>query len=172
MTLNRHWGYTADSPVYKMTKELLVFLTACASGNGNYLLNVGPKPDGTIPAESEERLRQLGEWLRRYGESVYATERCPLSPGSFGVITQRGKDIYLHVHWWPGAELCLPSIRNRVLDAVILATGQQAEIEYRAGDRIILKGLPAAAPEPYVTVIRLRLDGVPEPGPGPNDGWG
>jgi len=172
MTLNRHWGYTADSPVYKMTKELLVYLTACASGDGNYLLNVGPKPDGTIPEESALRLRQMGEWLRQYGESVYATGRCPLSPGSFGVITQHGEDIYLHVHWWPGTELCLPSIRNRVLDAVILATGQHAEIEYRTGDRVILKGLPATAPDPYVTVIRLHLDGVPEPGPDPNEGWG
>lgn len=170
MTVNRQWGYVADGTVYKMTKELLIFLTACVSGGGNYLLNVGPKPDGTVPEPSETRLRQMGEWLRVHGDAVYGADRCDLNPGSAGVFTRKGKRIFLHVHWWPGTELCIPSIRNTVRKATIMKTGQTTSIE-KHGDRVFLHGLPATPPDPYITVIELELDGEPKPGPAASEAW-
>jgi alpha-L-fucosidase len=170
MTMNRQWGYVADGSVYKMTKELLIFLTACASGAGNFLLNVGPMADGTMPEPSVTRLREMGAWLRVHGESIYGSARCALDPGTNGVFTQKDGRVYLHVHWWPGSVVTIPSIRNRVRRATVVGTGQEAVIEHR-GTRVLLTGLPATPPDPCVTVIALDLDGPPEPGPDASAGW-
>ena len=158
MTMNRHWGYMAADKVYKSATELIHTLTACASGGGNFLLNVGPHPNGTLPRESVTRLRAMGQWLSRYGEAVYGSEPVRLDPGTNGVFTKKGKHVYLHVHWWPGQTVILPDMKKDVKSAVVVGTACQAEI-VRRGRRVFLSGLPRRAPDPHTTVIRLELDG-------------
>jgi alpha-L-fucosidase len=74
-TMNNTWGYRSDDEDWKSTKELLYWLTSIVSKGGNYLLNIGPKGDGTIPAVSIERLKDIGQWMSINGESVYGTEK-------------------------------------------------------------------------------------------------
>jgi len=87
MTLNDSWGYNAADDNWKTAKQVLKNLLTCVSSGGNLLLNVGPKPDGTIPKESVDVLRKVGRWLRRNGGSVYGTERSPFGGTSTGLTT-------------------------------------------------------------------------------------
>ncbi len=169
MTLNDNWGYNAADDAWKMPKVVLGNLLRCASGGGNFLLNVGPKPDGSIPAESEQVLREVGAWLERNGGAVYGTERSPFGT-STGVCTVKGNTLYVHVLRWPGKELTIPRIQNEVRSVHMLATGKPVKFE-RQGDRLVLTGLPGRAPDPLATVVVVELMGAPQALDYFKDGW-
>lgn len=161
MTMNDNWGYSAGDRNWKTVRQLIQNLVRCASGAGNYLLNVGPRADGTIPEPSVKRLRRIGAWMRVNGESIYGSERCPFRGGMVGLTTAKGNTAYLHVFRWPGREITVAYVKNKVLSARILATGQEVEVTQK-GDRVFLRGLPKRPPDPYDTVIAMELDGKPE----------
>ena len=161
MTMNDNWGYSAGDRNWKTVRQLIQNLVRCASGAGNYLLNVGPRADGTIPEPSVKRLRRIGAWMRVNGESIYGSERCPFRGGMVGLTTAKGNIVYLHVFRWPGREITVAYVKNKVLSARILATGQEVEVTQK-GDRVFLRGLPKRPPDPYDTVIAMELDGKPE----------
>jgi len=157
------WGYVHNNPNFKTVPQLIQHLVTAAAGEGNYLLNVGPKPDGTIRKEEVERLRAIGRWLSVNGESIYGSERCPFGAGMLGLTTAKGNNAYLHVFRWPKqGELSIPGIKNKIKSATVLSTGQQARIETGSNCRTFLKGLPKRPPDPYDTVVKLVLDGKPE----------
>ena len=79
------------------TRDLLQYLIRSAGYNANFLLNVGPMPNGKIQPEFVQRLKEMGEWMKKNGESIYGTRGGPIAPRSWGVTTQRGNKIYLHV---------------------------------------------------------------------------
>jgi alpha-L-fucosidase len=157
------WGYVANNPNFKTVPQLIQNLVTAASGEGNYLLNVGPKPDGTIRSEEVERLKVIGEWLKVNGESIYGSERCPFGSGMLGLCTAKGNNVYVHVFRWPiQGEACIPNIKNEIKSATILQTGQKLDVVRGTYRRTYLKGLPIEPPHPYDTVIKLELDGKPE----------
>ena len=157
------WGYVHNNPNFKTVPQLIQYLVTAAAGEGNYLLNVGPKPDGTIRKEEVERLRAIGRWLSVNGESIYGSDRCPFGAGMLGLTTAKGNNAYLHVFRWPKqGELSIPGIKNKIKSATVLSTGQQARIETGSNCRTFLKGLPKMPPDPYDTVVKLVLDGKPE----------
>ncbi|MGI6367249.1 MAG: alpha-L-fucosidase [Anaerolineae bacterium] len=169
ITLNGSWGYNAADDEWKSPRQVVSTLVRCASGGGNLLLNVGPRPDGTIPAESEQILRRVGEWLDVNGESIYGTDRSPFFT-STGMTTLRGKSLYVHVLRWPGSELVVPRLLTPVSSARFLANGEPIAWEQR-GDRVFLQELPAAAPDDLDTVIVLELEGEPRALDYFVDGW-
>jgi alpha-L-fucosidase len=101
MTINGSWGFDARDTKYKSTESLIQALVESAGRGANLLLNVGPRPDGTIDQESSQRLAEMGGWLKTYGDSVYGTRRGPIPPQPWGVSTEKGERgsqrIYLHV---------------------------------------------------------------------------
>ena len=159
MTLNDSWGYNEADDNWKSAKQVLMHLVRCASGGGNLLLNVGPKPDGTIPSESTRILERVGSWLERNGGAVYGTLRSPYST-STGLSTIKGTTLYLHVFRWPGKELHVARVLNRVRSIHLLTSGKQIEFEQNE-DRLKLTGLPGRAPDDLDTVIVVELDGEP-----------
>jgi alpha-L-fucosidase len=96
-TLNGSWGYNAGDKNFKSVKECVHYLVRAAGRNANLLLNIGPKPDGTIDAESVQRLEGIGDWLREHEASVRPTRSGPTPPQEWGVSTQAGNVVYLHV---------------------------------------------------------------------------
>lgn len=157
------WGYIHNNPNFKTVTQLIQYLVTAAAGEGNYLLNVGPKPDGTIRKEEQDRLRAIGKWLSINGESIYGSERCPFGAGMLGLTTAKGNNAYLHIFRWPKqGELSIPGIKNEIKSATVLATGQQAIIERGSNCRTFFKGLPKTPPDKHDTVIKLVLDGKPE----------
>lgn len=161
MTLNDNWGYSAGDHNWKSTTQLIHNLVSCASGAGNFLLNVGPKSDGTIPGPSIERLKKISAWMKVNGESIYGSERCPFGGGMVGLTTAKGNTVYLHVFRWTGEELCIPGVKNKVKSAYLLADGSKAKVSQKNG-RLFLTGLPKKAPDPHDSVIVLKLEGKPE----------
>jgi len=155
------WGYHPGDPNLKSPMQLVRNLVRCVSGNGNFLLNVGPKPDGTIYAPHAVRLRAIGRWLRRNGKSIYGAGSSPFGQAHLGQVTAKGSTVYVHVMFWPGVEMCVAGIKNRVIKAYMLATGKKLTFDQQR-DRLFVRGLPPKAPDPIDTVVALELEGRPE----------
>ncbi len=109
LTMNDSWGFNLTDHHYKSTRELIHYLVRAAGVGANLLLNIGPRPDGTIPPEAEARLREIGAWLATNGGSIYGTRAGPIAPRSWGSTTARGDTVYVHVLDWADRVLALPS---------------------------------------------------------------
>lgn len=96
-TINSTWGFNITDDKYKPTKELLHLLIRTAGTGANLLLNVGPMPNGKIQPECVERLHQMGDWLKKYGYTIYETKQGFVLPQSWGATTKKGKTYYIHV---------------------------------------------------------------------------
>jgi alpha-L-fucosidase len=116
------WGYQPNAKV-KSLNDVIRLLVGAVGRDGNLLLNVGPRPDGQIEPEQAERLREVGDWLKRYGQSIYATRGGPYLPGDFGVSTYHDKTIYLHVLNPAGKTLSLPALPAKILGCSSLTGG-------------------------------------------------
>ena len=112
-TLNGSWGYVPSEPM--SCRKLLQTLLQCVTGDGNLLMNVGPHPDGTMPESHVARLRQVGEWLNKYGDSVYGTRGGPFKNDGSGGMTCKDNKIYIHVWDWPADQIRLPHITAKIL---------------------------------------------------------
>jgi alpha-L-fucosidase len=150
------WGFVRNNPNMKTPVQLIQNLVRAAAGEGNYLLNVGPKPDGTIRREEVARLRAMGEWLKVNGEAIYGSQRCELPGGMIGAWTRKGNTGYLHVHRWPGREAVVPLVASRARSATVLATKQKVKVRQEHNGRLVLSGLPARPPH-STTVIKVRF---------------
>ncbi len=154
MTINGTWAYNQNDKRYKSTRELIRMLVEVASKGGNFLLNVGPTPQGTIQPEFEERLRGIGEWMKVNGEAIYGTAYGPVQGLPHLRTTQKGTTIYAHVFDWPQGELEIKGFKGRVASATLLAGGQSITFS-QAGDVLKLR-VPAQAPDANVSVIALK----------------
>ena len=168
-TPNHTWGYNRADHDWKTVPQLVMMLVSCASQGGNLILNIGPMGDGSVQPEAAERLKAIGDWLRRNGDgaSVYGTERatCEWMNFAFGQspATVRGRTMYWHVPRWYGPDLWIGGMETPVRRASILSTGQEVAFEqtFEPTVRLHLKGMPAEAPDPVATVIALECDGRP-----------
>jgi alpha-L-fucosidase len=161
MTLNSSWGYHATDDSWKSPKQVLRNLFQCARDGGNYLLNVGPRADGSVPGESVEVLETVGAWLARNGEAVYGAERCQLTRSRYAMFTRRGHTLYMNVHFWPGDTAVICGLETPVRSARLLATGQSVAFT-QDRQRTVFEGLPREPPDSPVTTIAIECDGVPE----------
>ncbi len=96
-TMNGMWGYKIQDQNYKSDKVLIKYLLSTAGRNANLLLNVGPQPNGELPAEAVEKLKSMGEWLSVYGETIYGTRSDVAKPQPWGVVTNKANKIWLHI---------------------------------------------------------------------------
>jgi alpha-L-fucosidase len=171
MTMNDTWGYKASDSNWKSARTMIRMLCDIASKGGNFLLNVGPKGDGTIPAESVERLRRMGEWMRVNGEAIRGTTASPF-PKQFpwGRVTMRSlhgqwQDVtrlYLHVFDWPAdGTLRLDGIANEAFAPKVLGADDRTPSVARDGDSLVVTGLGAAPVDPDCTVVSLGVHGTP-----------
>jgi alpha-L-fucosidase len=154
MTICNQWAWKPNDPM-KPLKQCLQTLVLCAGGDGNLLLNVGPMPDGRIEPRQVERLKEMGRWLRKYGETVYQTRGGPWKPTKDFASTRRGNSVFLHVFNWKGDSLTLPGIPAKVRQASVL-TGGTVRFE-QAADKLVVR-VPASKQRGIDTIIRLDLD--------------
>ncbi|MGH7594585.1 MAG: alpha-L-fucosidase [Gemmatimonadales bacterium] len=123
LTMNGAWGFNITDHNWKSVPELIGYLVRAAGSNANLLLNIGPRPDGTIQPEAVERLRAMGQWLQVYGTSIYHTRGGPIPLREWGVTTRRGDTVFVHVLHWQDRALALPDIGAHVIRASMLGTG-------------------------------------------------
>ena len=96
-TMNGMWGYKITDQNYKSTKTLIHYLVKAAGKDANLLMNIGPQPDGELPAVAVQRLAEMGEWMKVYGETIYGTRGGCVTPRDWGVTTQKGNRLFVHV---------------------------------------------------------------------------
>lgn len=157
MTMNNTWGYCKYDHDWKSTRQLIHTLIEIASKGGNFLLNVGPMGDGTVPAESVERLAAMGRWLAVNGEAIYGTSASPSPKPGWGRLTEKVDEgiVYLHVFDWPSdGQLKLTSLPLSVNKAILL--NDEVDVPFTQVDGTLLFTLPANPPDPIASVIRLQ----------------
>jgi alpha-L-fucosidase len=119
-TINGAWGFNLTDRSYKSSDDLVRYLVRAAGNDANFLLNVGPMPTGEIQPEFQVRLRAMGAWLAHSGTAIYGTRGGPVAPADWGVTTQRGDTVFVHVLRWTGRLLALPPLPHRVRAARLL----------------------------------------------------
>jgi len=157
MTMNGSWGYHETDKEWKSIKTLIQNLVDIASKGGNFLLNIGPKADGSIPQESADLLAAIGDWMKIYGESVYGTTASPFpETPDWGRYTIKPGWLYAHIFKWPAdGQLSLPHIQN--LNRVYLTDNPNVSLNYSLKDGRILIQLPNQAPNPYDSVVTFEI---------------
>jgi len=145
LTMNASWGFDITDHRFKSERELIGYLVRAAGNDANLLLNIGPRPDGTIQPEAVERLGDMGRWLKKHGTSVYGTRGGPIAPRDWGVTTQRGDTVFVHILDWPDRVLAIPPITGRVLRAVML--GPNTPVEFAQSGAGVTLNVPIVADE-------------------------
>ena len=168
LTMNGSWGFNLTDRSFKTTRQLIHYLARAAGSGANLLLNVGPRPDGTIQPEAVERLQEIGRWLQVHGPSIYATRAGPVSPRAWGVTTQRGDTVFVHVLEWRDRALALPTLGREVRSARILATGERVPVS--ASESGLTLTLPPGGEDAPDRVVRLELAPMARPRPGASQG--
>ncbi len=167
MTMNQSWGYSRSDTNYKSSTELIRTLIDIASKGGNFLLNVGPKADGTFPDESVERLRDIGSWMRQNGESIYGTTASPFEEIGWGRATMRRSDdtstLYLHVFDPPSdGVLRIRGLLSDPLAAYALQDPVRNPLLTRREQDEIFVDLSSVHCAGPATVIAMRFQGDPQ----------
>lgn len=160
--MNRTWGYAPYDRNYKPVDELLRLLVSCTSQKGNFLLNVSPDGEGTLPREQLENLENIGKWMKRNGKGIYGAGPSPIAASNLGMASRVKDKVYLFIQRWPGSTVPIAWVGSKVKSACVLATGQMARIEQK-GDRVWLHDLPELPPDTYLNVIELTFEGEPKP---------
>lgn len=173
MTTNGAWGYVAADEGWKSPQTVLSNLVTCCRGGGNFLLNISPKADGSVPVGAVRLLQDVGQWMSKYGDTIYGTERCNVSRSNYVNFTRKGNTLHMYVTRWPGQTITLARFTSKVKRAWWVGSGKtvnfvQSEfkdpheppIDIRLF-RVQFTDLPATRPE-MLPVIAAEFESEPE----------
>ena len=176
MTINDTWGFKKDDTNFKSTETLLWNLIDIASKGGNYLLNVGPDATGVIPQPEQDRMLEIGKWLKVNGEAIYDTQAGPFSQ-EHGAYSSTEKDkkgnpvwvpvwdwratakpgrVFISILQWPGTKCTFPPMDARVTKATMLADRKHRALKFSQNEKGITVTLPETAPDPIASVLVLQ----------------
>ena len=161
MTLNDSWGFHRADDAWKSPKQVIRNLIECSSQGGNYLLNIGPHADGSIPEESVKIFEEVGQWMQRNGGAIYASDVCEVNNSNYASFTRKGNTLFMHVYFWPGETVTLGGLLNQVKSVKLHASGSAVKFE-QDRFRVRFVGLRATAPDHPVTTLEIECDGVPK----------
>ncbi len=154
-TMNNSWGFNLQDKKYKSTKDLVQYLVKAAGYNSNFLLNVGPMPDGRIQPEFEATLREMGKWLEKNGETIYGTRGGPVAPKSWGVTTFKGNKVYVHILKADDNNLLIPDFGKKVKNVTLYATN--TKIKFKQDAFGITVSIPAELKDETDTILVIEI---------------
>ena len=167
MTMNDSWGYQGNDTNYKSSLQVIRIFAECIGMGGNLLLDIGPEPDGTIPEEQQQVLRDLGRWTSKHKEAIYGT-RAGLSEGHFDGPSTMNRDstmVYLFFTGDAGGELMLEGVKNRINKAVVIGNGTSLEVKeylrpsWSSHAGVYFIKVPEGVLDEKMTVVGLSLSG-------------
>ncbi len=160
MTLNDSWGYQAADNSWKTPKTVVRNLIECVRDGGNYLLNIGPMPDGSIPEPIVRVFSEVGQWMQRNGHTIYESDLCQVRRSNYASFTRTGNTLFMHVHFWPGDYVAISGLQTGVKSARLLVNDRKVDFT-QDKFQVKLTGLPAEAPDHPVTTVALECESEP-----------
>lgn len=166
-TTNDSWAYAWYDEYWKSPKEILKRLIACVGRGGTYMLNIGPRGDGSVPERAVQTLTDAGNWIRRYPQVVYNTDASPWQHAlPWGDVTRKDNTLFLCVFDWPSSgKLYLPNLKTEIVSANLLRDQKADPVTWKADRDWTVINLPPRAPEELVSVIQVSLASEPEVDP-------
>ena len=155
ITICRQWAWKPNDEM-KSLKQCIDTLVQVVGGDGNLLFNVGPMPTGEIEPRQVERLKEMGAWLKKCGESIYGTRGGPFEPGKWGASTHKDNKVYVHILNWPGETVTLPAIKQKIVSSSLLTGGT---VTVKQADDGIAISVPAADRNELDTIVVLQVEG-------------
>jgi alpha-L-fucosidase len=156
-TINNSWGFNINDREYKSVKQIVHYLVNAAGRDANFLLNIGPMPNGKIQPEFIDTLTKVGGWMKKNGESIYGTRGNVVTPQQWGVVTAKGNTLYVHILSAPSEDyILIPSLKQKIVKAVALANGNSLKFKQQPeGVFVYTKGIET---DPYDTIIKLTTN--------------
>jgi len=155
-TINNSWGYNITDTSYKTVKRLIHYMVNATGHNANFLLNIGPMPDGNIQPEFTDTLKAMGKWLQQYGESIYGTKGNIIPPQDWGVITTKDKSIFAHVIKQPSqAYIFIPTLQQKVNRVFLMAN--KKELKFKQVPEGLFVYTDSVAWDDIDTIIQLNI---------------
>jgi alpha-L-fucosidase len=166
MTTNDNWGYRKSDTHWKTPYEIISIFVDAVSNGGNLLLDIGPKPDGTIPDEQVNILKELGKWNRKHGEAIFGTIG-GIPQGHFYGPTTLSKDsttLYLFLHGKTSGPVMVKGLDNKIKSVEVLGNGTKlnskivGKISWSPVPGLVFIDVPANTLDTYITVLKVTLD--------------
>jgi alpha-L-fucosidase len=154
-TINDSWGFNITDRNYKSTEALIHYLVRAAGYGSNFLLNIGPMPNGVIQPEFIQRLQAMGEWLKANGETIYGTKGGFTTPQSWGAITESGQKVYLHLLKTPEDKFMI-KVPYKLIAARTRANGKPVAFQV-LGDNYVVFDLKSVEKQAFDTILELQV---------------
>ena len=154
-TINNSWGFNVKDDQHKSKKDLVQYLVKAAGYGANFLLNIGPMPNGKIQNEHVARLKEMGEWLNVYGETIYETRGGPLSARDWGVMTQKENKVYVHILNWQDESIVMPAWGKKIKSAKVFI--DKSPVKFLENEFGITLKVPKEKMDAIDTVIELEM---------------
>lgn len=155
-TINDSWGFNITDQSYKSVKQIIHYLVNDAGRNANFLLNIGPMPNGKIQPEFVDTLKKVGQWMQKNGESIYGTRGDVVTPQPWGVLTSKENTLYAHIISSLGQDyIFIPMLKQKITKAAILNGGNLKFKQQPEGVFVYLAGV---TPDAYDTIIKMTTN--------------
>lgn len=162
MTMRLNWGYDKNDDFWKSSDELIRMVSRSACRGSNFLLNIGPTPEGTFPIQDQVRLHNLGKWMSINGEAIYKTKGSPFKKEhSWGSISQSKESniLYLHLWNWHGGSVNVYGLISDVTSASFLDTGEELEFTQNKQNPVLSVHLPESNDSENLRIVKLQAAG-------------
>ena len=154
-TMNGAWGFNIHDHNFKSTEQLVQYLVKAAGSNANFLLNVGPMPNGKIQPEFTATLGEMGEWMRKYGETIYETRGGPIDSHPWGVTTAKGNKVYVHIMGDSDENLLLNDFGKKIKKAYLF--DDKSAVIFKQNEFGITIKVPLDKRKPIDTIVVMEI---------------
>ncbi|MCW0483247.1 alpha-L-fucosidase [Gaoshiqia sediminis] len=154
-TMNGSWGFNLKDQGYKSSKQLIQTMVKAAGYGANFLLNTGPMPNGQIQPENIDTLMIMGNWLEKYGETIYGTRKGPIKPTNWGATTQKGNTIYLHILELSEENLLIHNLNSKIKSIKLFDDG--AKVNFKTTEFGTLIEIPFNKRQLVDTILKIEI---------------
>jgi alpha-L-fucosidase len=152
-TMNNSWGFNIKDDHYKSVNTLIHYLVNAAGRNANFLLNVGPQPNGIIQEEFRDTLQQIGKWMDKFGESIYGTRGNIMPPQDWGVVTSKENKIFVHILKDSIQPVVITGIKNKIKNCRLMGSGESVKYNQNKNEvTISLDGIALLQPDTIIEI--------------------